>query len=448
MENKDFRLLIVDDEHSVRDSLSHWFKLEGYLVDSAEDAKNALQKLQARRYDLVLLDIKMPGMDGMELQKRIKGIDPHLSVIIITAYATVETAVQALKEGAFDYITKPFDPDEFSHTVRNALRGRQLAHENVKLREHVEALSPPSVMVGESPPFREMLTLIERVAPTDTSVLIQGESGTGKELVVRATHAASPRRYFPLVPVSCGALPESLLESELFGHEKGAFTGAQYRRKGKIELAEGGTLFLDEIGDISSKTQIDLLRVLEDKQIQRIGSERAIPVNFRLICATNRNLADDVKTERFRQDLFYRIHVFEINVPPLRERVADIPLLVDHFIQKHASRMKRPPVKISSAALELLMQHNWPGNIRELENTIEHALVLTTGDTIQPGPISWNLSESPNGGASGHSLDNVEKQHIGRVLKEMKGNVSRAARILGIDRTTLYKKIQKYGLEK
>ncbi|HLB00921.1 MAG TPA: sigma-54 dependent transcriptional regulator, partial [Bacteroidota bacterium] len=283
-------ILIVDDESLVRDSLSKWFREDGYEIGAAENAACALKKLQERRWDIILLDIKMPGMDGMELQGRIRGIDPEAAIIFITAHASVDTAVQALKSGAFDYITKPVDPDHLSHLVQNALKQKKLSGENVKLREHITEFFKVDDLVGEAPVMKKVYDLIETVAPTDTTVMIRGESGTGKELIARAIHGNSQRKYFPIVTVNCGALPEGILESELFGHERGAFTGAQYQRKGKIELADGGTLFLDEVGNIDVKTQMDLLRVIETKQFSRVGGNQVIGVDFRVISATNRNL--------------------------------------------------------------------------------------------------------------------------------------------------------------
>ncbi len=325
------RILVVDDEFSVRDSLSNWFRKDGYQVRAVGNATDALRALQDEPLDVALLDIKMPGMDGMELQEHIHRIDPQIAVIMITAFASVDTAVRALKQGAFDYVTKPIDPDELSHLVRRALEQRRLERENTQLRSTLDELVAVDTIVGDSPTMHKVMELVRHVAKTDATVLIRGESGTGKELIARAIHANSARRYFPIVPVNCGAMPDSLLESELFGHEKGAFTGAQYRRKGKIEMADGGTLFLDEVGAIPPKMQVDLLRVLETKELTRLGGSRSVKVDFRVICATNENLEKAVKAGTFREDFYYRINVFTIDLPPLRERRADIPLLARHF---------------------------------------------------------------------------------------------------------------------
>jgi len=447
MENKDIGILIVDDELGVRDSLYNWFREDGYMVDTAQDAKEALQKLQQDKWDIILLDIKMPGIDGMELQKRIKQIDTNIIIIMITAYASVDTAVQALKEGAFDYITKPFDPDEMSHLIRNAVAQRKLTTENIQLRQKIDELSRLDEIVGESPSMMRVFELVATVAQTDSTVVIHGESGTGKELVARAIHSNGPRRYFPIIAVNCGALPEGILESELFGHEKGAFTGAQYRRKGKLEMADGGTLFLDEIGNISMKTQMDLLRVLETKQFTRLGGNQVITVDFRVICATNRNLEKAVEEGTFREDLYYRINVFSIYLPPLRERRSDIPLLANHFVQKYALSMNKSITEISPDAMDLLVRYNWPGNVRELENAIERAMVIGKAPSIRPEDLPFQLSAKQSS-SKDESLEEMEKIHILNILERMNWNITRSAEILKIDRVTLYNKIKKYGLQR
>jgi len=369
-------LLIVDDELIVRDSLGKWFREEGYDVTVAESAQEALAKMAAQRFDLALIDIKMPGTDGVELQRRIHEIDPEMIVIIMTGYASVETAVTALKNGAYDYVTKPFDPDDIAHTIHNALAHRRTERENVRLRETVVAMAQPKEFVGQSSAMMRVFEAIQTVGPTEATVLIKGESGTGKELCARAIHAASPRRLNPLVVIHCGALAETLLESELFGHEKGAFTGAQYRKKGSFEVAEGGTVFLDEIGDISLKTQTDLLRVLQEREITRVGSSRPIPVDFRCIAATNKNLEALVQEGKFRADLYYRLNVFQIELPPLRERKGDIPILVEHFIRKFSVSMNKQITRVSPSAMDILDRYQWPGNVRELENAVERGMVV------------------------------------------------------------------------
>jgi len=442
------KILIVDDELSVRQSLREWFLEDGFAVTTAEDGTAALQLMDDGPYDIVLLDLKMPGMDGITVQKRIRELDKNACVIILTAFASVETAVEALKLGAFDYVTKPVDPDELSNLVRNALRQRELTEENVRLKEKVSELAQVSPIVGDSPKMQRVFEMIRTVAETDSTVVIRGESGTGKELIARAIHAQSKRRFFPIVAVNAGSIPESLLESELFGHEKGAFTGAQYRRKGKIELAHGGTLFLDEIGDVTPKMQIDLLRVLETKRFTRLGGNQEIASDFRLVCATHKNLEQLVEVGTFREDLYYRINVFSIEVPPLRERADDIMPLARFFVAKYARAMGKPERAVSPEAERLLTQYRWPGNVRELENAIERAMVIGRGDTIAAADLPLHLE---NGGAVEpveRSLAAVEKEHITRVLEELGGNVSQAAKVLGIDRATLYNKLKRYGVRR
>ena len=440
-------ILVVDDELSVRESLFHWFRKEGYEVKAAENAVEALQALQERKYDVALVDIKMPGMDGIELQEHIHRIDKDAVVIMITAFASVDTAVWALKRGAFDYVTKPIDPDELSLLVRRGLEQRRLKTENMHLRETIDELVAVDKIVGDSPPMRKVMELVEHVAKTDATVMILGESGTGKEVIARSVHANSDRRYFPIVAVNCGALPQDLLESELFGHEKGAFTGAQYRRKGKLEMANGGTLFLDEVGAISTKMQVDLLRVLETKELTRIGGSRPIKVDFRIICATNENLEKAIADGRFREDFFYRINVFTIELPPLRARRSDIPALAHHFLERFAIQMDKRISEIASDAMELLTSYDWPGNVRELSNAIERAMVLGKPPAIRAEDLPVR-GPKRNGAAATETLADVEKRHIVNVLERTDWNVTRAAEILEVDRVTVYNKIKKYGLQR
>jgi DNA-binding NtrC family response regulator len=445
---KAYKIFIVDDELSVRTSLEEWFLEDGFKVETASSGEEALKKMHAGPYDLILLDIKMPGMDGITLQKKLKAIDPDAIVIIMTAYASVDTAVEALKLGAFDYITKPFDPDDLSRLAKNALKQKDLTEENIQLKERITDLAGADDIVAKSEEMKRVFDLVHTVAEADSTVLIRGESGTGKELIARAIHSQSKRRYFPIVAVNCGAIPETLLESELFGHEKGAFTGAQYRRKGKVELANNGTLFLDEIGDISQKMQVDLLRVLEGKRFTRLGGTEEIIVDFRLICATNKNLEKLVEEEKFREDLYYRINVFTIFIPPLRERKADIIPLTDHFIQKYARSMGKPEKQLTPDAKELLLQYSWPGNVRELENAIERAMVVGKKAEIRLDDLPLHLEEKTYTEGSLLSLEELEKNHIIHVIKGVNGNVTKAAGILGIDRVTLYNKLKKYGIER
>jgi DNA-binding NtrC family response regulator len=441
---KKISILIVDDEESVRDSLYNWFIEDGYHVASAESARKALSLLESEDFDIVLADIKMPGMDGLELLKRIKSLKKEVIVIVITAFATVDTAVQALKDGAYDYVTKPFDPDDLSHLIRNASKQVSLLEENEILKEKVVSLENVEDIIGSSEAVQKVLQEIESVAQSSAPVIITGESGTGKELVAKAIHANSSRRFFPMVSVHCGALTESLLESELFGHEKGAFTGAMYNRKGRFEMADSGTIFLDEIATISPKMQVELLRVLETKSFVRVGGNKEITSDFRVICATNRDLKSMVERGYFREDLYYRLNVVNINVPPLRERMEDIPLLVDYFIRKYCHSMNRPVVAIEASALKRLQGFTFPGNIRELENMIERAIVVGNGKKI-------SLKDLPIGKEVVHttleSLDDIEKKHIQQILSKYNWNISVAAKALKVDRVTLYNKIRKYDLK-
>ena len=447
MKPEEIGILIVDDEASVRDSLYQWFKLDGYRVDTADEAATALKKLQENPWDIILLDIKMPGMDGIELQNRIKQIDKNIVTIIITAYATVDTAIQALKDGAFDYVTKPIDPDDLSRLIKNAVEKRRLVTENIQLRQQIEDLLLPDNVVGESPGIKKVMEMVNTVAKTDSTVMILGESGTGKELIARAIHSRSSRRYFPIITINCGAYPEGLLESELFGHEKGSFTGAMYRRKGKLEMADKGTLFLDEIGNISEKMQMDLLRVIETKKFTRLGGDKTIDVDFRVISATNKDLEKAVKEESFREDLYYRLNVFSIVLPPLRERRSDIPLIARYFLNKYAQSMNKNVTDFSPQALEMFAGYDWPGNIREVRNAVERAMVVAKGTQIQVDDLSFPFlsSSRPSGG---ESLEEVEKDQIEKILNQTKGNIAQAADILKISRLTIYNKIEKYHLKR
>jgi len=440
-------ILVVDDEFSVRDSLYNWFRKDGFEVLAAENATEALKTMQDHAFDVVFLDIKMPGMDGMELQEHIHRIDPEIAVIMITAFASVETAVRALKAGAFDYVTKPIEPDELSHLVLRAMEQRRLRKENVQLRETIDELVTVDAIIGDSPAMKKVMALVQHVAATDATVLVLGESGTGKELIARAIHANSQRRYFPIVPVNCGALTESLLESELFGHEKGAFTGAQHRRKGKIEMADGGTLFLDEVGAIDHKMQVDLLRVLETKELTRVGGSQTIKVAFRVVCATNEHLEKAVEEGRLREDFYYRINFFTIEVPPLRERSSDIPLLADHFLNRFARQMDKRITGISPEAMDLLMAHEWPGNVRELSNAIERAMVVGKPPVIRPADLPMREPKIGSTTAA-ESVAEVEKRHFASVLERTDWNITRAAEVLQVDRATVYNKIKKYDLRR
>ncbi len=442
--NNKISILIVDDEDSVRDSLFNWFIEDGYRVECAENAKIALSKIETDNFDIILADIKMPGMDGMEMLRRIKSLKNELIVIIMTAFATVDTAVQALKDGAFDYITKPFDPDDLSHLIRNASKQISLSKENEILKERVVVLENVEDIIGNSESMKRVLHEVENVSQSNSSVIITGESGTGKELIAKAIHSNSSRKYFPLVSVHCGALSESLLESELFGHEKGAFTGAMYVRKGRFEMADSGSIFLDEISTISTKMQVELLRVLETKSFVRVGGNKEIMSDFRVICATNKNLKQMVEEGTFREDLFYRLNVVNIHIPPLRERKEDIPLLVDYFINKYCTAMNKPVVQIDVTTIKRLSEFEFPGNIRELENMIERAIVVGNGKKIT---LKDFIFEKKTIKSSKESLDEQERIHITQILNKYNWNISRSAKALQVDRVTLYNKIKKYNLK-
>jgi len=443
---KKLSILIVDDEKSVRDSLSNWFAESDYEVDSASTAEETLDKIKPGKWDVALLDIKLPGMDGTDLNRKIKEIDPGITTIMITAFASVDTAVRSLKDGADDYVTKPIDPEYLTHMVAKVMERKRLQSENVLLKERIQELFEYNQIVGENPAIKRVHELISAVAPTDTTVMIRGESGTGKELIARLIHSASKRRYFPIITINCGGLTQGLAESEFFGHEKGSFTGAFYRRKGKLEMANRGTVFLDEIGNIDAKTQSDLLRVIENKEFTRVGGNEIIQADFRLICATNKNLEIAVEKGEFREDLYYRLNVFTINVPPLRERRSDIPVLAKHFLNRLSINMNKNVRGFTDAALALLENHDWPGNVRELHNAIERAVVVAHGPLITEDclPMLIAAKNAPDD----QSLEALERAHVQAVLDQTNGNISQAAQILKIDRTTLYAKIEKHKLHR
>jgi len=441
------RILVVDDEAAMRESLKDWLMEDGYRVDSAESGEIALKMAGERAWDIILMDLKMPGLDGIETMIKLKELLPDAEVLLMTAYATIDTAVQAMKEGAFDYLVKPFDPDEVEIQIKKIIEHKNLLLKNVLLRKKLEEKYHYDEIIGKSDAMQKVFDLISRVAQTDSTVLITGESGTGKELIAQAIHGNSNRCFMPFIAVNCGALPDTLLESELFGYEKGAFTGATHTKRGRFEMADKGTIFLDEIGDISLKTQVDLLRVLQEKEFSRLGSEEILKADVRILAATNRDLKAAIRENRFREDLFYRLNVISIHVPPLRERKEDIPLLVQAFIQKYCLEMNKEERKIAPSALKLLMDYDWPGNVRELENIIERALVIGQGKEIVADDLPFSRKdvmpeELPK------SLKKLEQLHIHRILQETNWNISKAARELGIDRQTLYNKMDKYEIRK
>jgi len=449
------RILIVDDELVIRESLSDWLNESGYYVEAVEDGAKALDKVREKEWDILLVDLKMRGMDGIEVMMAVKKIDKELPIIIITGYPTVDTAVEAMKEGAYDYIVKPFNPEEIDLIIRNIIAHQKLLKENLFLRQELKRRYQFKDIIGKSNKMQEVLMLVKTVARSNSTIMILGESGTGKEIIARAIHSESPRDEMSFVAVNCAALPETLLESELFGHEKGAFTGAVAQRKGKFELADKGTLFLDEIGDMSPKTQAHLLRVIEEKEFCRIGGSKPVKVDVRIISATNKNLEALVKDEQFREDLYYRLNVVTIDVPPLRERKEDIPLLVTHFLHKYNIENKKEIAFVDEDALALLLQHNYPGNVRELENIIERAVVIAKNNFIGSDELPPSIKAAP--GKTAHasiveeaslSLDEIEKIHILHVLEASDWNIKKAAGILEIDRTTLYNKMKKYGIDR
>jgi len=444
-------ILVIDDEESMRDSCQQTLSRDGNRVEVAEDGSRGLAMLERESFDLVILDLKMPGLSGMEVLKKIRERDPEAMVIVITGYATVESAVEAMKRGAYDFIPKPFTPGSLRVIVRRALDRRELALENVLLRGELKASFGPEVIIGQSESMKKVEELVRKVGPTDTTVLISGESGTGKELVARAIHRHSSRRDKPFVVVDCGSLVENLFESELFGHVKGSFTGATATKYGRFELANGGTLFFDEIGNISINIQTKLLRVLQEREVTKVGSSQVIKVDVRIVAATNKDLQKAVKAGTFREDLFYRLSVVPITLPPLRERRDDIPLLANHFLRKYNKKRRKNIRAISDRAMKALVEYNWPGNVRELENAIERAVVLAENDVVKPSDLLYygltveTPSTSDAGGAQ--RLIDLEREHIAKTLKMFNGHRGKAAKSLGIDRKTLRVKLKRYGIE-
>jgi DNA-binding NtrC family response regulator len=445
------KILIVDDEANIRNALAKLLTKTGFTVKSAANSQEALAMLRSGQFDVVLTDLRMPAEDGLQLLREIKRRESAIEVVMMTAYGTIETAVQAMREGAYDYIEKPINMDRLPLLLGRAAERRALAEDNVRLRQVVSAREEYGNLVGRSEKITKLYELIEMVAPTAATVLIQGESGVGKELIARALHLRSLRSAGPLISLNCGAIPESLLESELFGFEKGAFTGADSVRHGKIEMADRGTLFLDEVGEMNPKTQIELLRVLESRELRRLGGSKVVSVDIRVIAATNKTLADEVAADRFREDLFYRLNVVPVKVPPLRERAEDIPILIGRFLQEFAQSYHRTPKRLAKDASEVLLRHRWPGNVRELKNLMER-LTVTVNDTVvrledlpeeyrpahrSPPTISITL---------GDTLDKVEETVIRRTLAEVTSHRERAAAVLGISARALHYKIRRFGI--
>lgn len=441
------KILIVDDELIVRESLGGWLERDGHKVDKAGSGEEALEKCSNTRYDILLLDIKMEGMSGLEVLKRVKENDPDMSVVMITAYGSIPSAIEAMKSGAYEYLLKPFDPDELMVLIEKIIKHQAERRETQFLREQYKERTRFESMIGQSRALQQIFDLIETIAPTESTVLIKGETGTGKGLAARAIHTKSKHCQGPFVVVNCGAFPEHLLESELFGYQKGAFTDAKTTKKGRLELAHGGTLLLDEIGEISMRMQIDLLRVLEDHVFYRVGGTQPIEVDFRIIAATNRNLEKAIKEETFREDLYYRLNVICFTMPPLREHKEDIPLLSEYFLHRFAQETNKPVDQISREALDEMMLYDWPGNVRELGNAMERAVVVCKGRSILPHdlPIFRPEYVSP---PPGRTLREVEIAHVSSILNETQWNISKSAEILGIDRSTLYDKMKRFDIHK
>ena len=459
------RVLIIDDHDAIREGLELLLRKHGHRTYSAENGRQGLDLLSEHGAELVVTDLRMAGMDGIEVLRQVRAQAPETDVLMITAFGTVDRAVEAMKLGAVDFITKPFSPEEFAVKVGRLLREREerdeLRRENVALRIENTSLKEQTEarygqIIGEAPAMKRVYDWISRVAPSESTVMIYGESGTGKELVARAIHASSTRRDGPFVRVNCGALAESLLDSELFGHEKGAFTGADRRRRGRFELAHGGTIFLDEISTISTMTQVRLLRVIQERELERVGGEKTIPVDVRIIAATNTPADELLASEDFRKDLFYRLHVVPIVLPPLRNRVEDIPLLVDHFIAKLRKRTNSRVRGVEAKTMDKLTGYAWPGNVRELENVIERALLLADGPTIDAGDLPAmnagdllpRADDLPEGGKNlNEVLEGIEERLLRQALEAAGGVKAEAARQLGLKSSAFYYKLEKYGIE-
>jgi DNA-binding NtrC family response regulator len=441
------KILIVDDELIMRKSLADWLERDGHKVETAVSGEEALKKFRETRFDIMLVDIKMEGIGGLEVLKQVKENDPDVEVVMITAYGSISTAIEAMKNGAYDYLLKPFDPNELGVLIEKIIEHQAKIRENLYLKSIHKDQTRFESMIGQSRPIQKIFTLIRDVAPTESTVLIAGETGTGKGLAAKALHTNSPRCSGPFVIVNCGAIPEHLMESELFGHQKYAFTDAKETKKGRLELAHGGTLFLDEIGEISMRMQIDLLRVLEDHIFYRVGGTQPIEADFRVIAASNKNLEQAIHEKTFRNDLFYRLNVFSIEMPPLRERKEDIPLLAEHFLHRFTQETNKPVQQISREAMDEMMLYNWPGNIRELENAIERAVVVAKERKIMPQDLPIFHPEYVSSKREG-TLKEVEKKHIMKTLNTYEWNISKSAGMLGIDRSTLYNKIKRYRIRR
>jgi len=450
-------ILVVDDKDSMRNMLFETLSEEGYRVDAASDGQKAIDLVRNKSYDLVLTDLRMPDIDGLQVLSQVKEVDSETSVIVMTAYGTIEDAVSAMKSGAYDFITKPFDTEHLCVLVGRALENRRLVAENFVLRQEILADHGLENIIGQNQKMLDLGQMVQKVARSDASVLLQGESGTGKELFARAIHNLSTRKDGPYITINCAAIPGELLENELFGSEKGAFTGAHARKMGKFEIANGGTIFLDEIGDMEIALQAKLLRVLQQKNFERLGGTKTVDVDVRVIAATNMDLPEIIRLKKFREDLYYRLSVFPLHIPPLRARQSDVPLLVDSFVEKYCREMKKPLKSLTKDALALLEKYHWPGNVRELENTIERAIILAEGKKVTPEHLAVRLRRTDEiqlrEGAGLKEIGafaqmQAERATIIRVLKEVRGNKRKCAKVLRIDYTTLFDKIKKYKIDK
>jgi two-component system response regulator HydG len=442
-------ILVIDDDKAMRDACFQILSRQGYQVELAASARQGITLLERLSFDAILLDLVMPDMDGLEALKKIRALDPEIEVIIITGYGTIQSAVESIKAGAFHFLSKPFVPDDLRNLVGRALEKRRLDLENLYLRQELKTKDERQVLVYESEPMARIMDMIVRVAPTDSTVLITGESGTGKGLVAHKIHQLSQRSRRPFITVDCGTLVETLFESELFGHVKGSFTGADANKVGKFELAQNGTLFFDEISNISLEVQAKLLRAVEERKISKVGSHRVITVDVRIIAATNKDLTQAIKGGTFREDLFYRLNVVLIQMPPLRERKNDIPLLAQHFLEKYNARLGKDIRGLSPDALELMRRHDWPGNVRELENTVERLVVLSSGPYLEPADLVFagTILTPGREASAGLSLKDLEREHILQMLQRYDGHRSETARALGIDRKTLREKLKRYNIE-
>ena len=443
------RILVIDDEESIRIGCVQALTSEGYKARSAENGVLGLEMSQRESFDVVILDLKMPGMDGMEVLEKLKEYDPGAVVVVITGYASIESAVETMKRGAYDFLPKPFTPEALLAIVERAADRKRLALENVCLRLELDERMGPDAILGRSPAMVKVAELVRKVAPTDCTVLIRGETGVGKELVAKAIHRHGGRRDKPFVVVDCGALVETLFESELFGHVKGSFTGAIATTHGKFELANGGTVFLDEIANVGPNVQAKLLRIIQEREIVKVGGSQRVEVDVRIVAATNKDLTEEMSEGRFREELFYRINVVPIHLPPLRDRREDIPILAEYFLKRFSEKRKRSVTGISAEAMRSLEAYDWPGNVRELEHAIERAVVMADGDIIQPGDLLYyglgraGASATPAGGR----LAEMEKREIADALRQLNGHKGKAAEYLGINRKTLREKIAKYQIE-